>query len=147
MIEDLSRRHELVGDLFSLPETCSQWDQYRLSEEQLQFYQQNGYVAGVRILSDEQVDALRRELAELTDPQHAGHELWYEYHSNESSVPGQVFTTCCGIRLLLCPPVSCSTGRFGSGMTSCFASRRGTGVSWPGIKTTRTGRAPNRWRI
>jgi ectoine hydroxylase-related dioxygenase (phytanoyl-CoA dioxygenase family) len=63
---------------------------FRLSDEQLDFFQINGYVAGIRILTDEQIEQLRVELAELFDPQHDGHELWYEYHSNESVDPDTV---------------------------------------------------------
>jgi len=87
---DLSKRHELVGDLFTLPETAREWDRYRLSDEQVAFYHEQGYLAGVRILTDDQVAKLRTELAAFFDPQHAGRELWYEYHTNESSQPDTV---------------------------------------------------------
>ncbi|HEY5313018.1 MAG TPA: phytanoyl-CoA dioxygenase family protein, partial [Pirellulales bacterium] len=53
-------------------------------DEQLECYQRDGYVAGVRLLTDEQVDRLRAELQELTNPSHPGNKLFYEYHSNES---------------------------------------------------------------
>ena len=33
MIEDLSTRHGLVGDLFALPSTDDEWDQYRLTPD------------------------------------------------------------------------------------------------------------------
>jgi len=82
MIEDLSRYHSPVGQLFPRQENL---DRYRLSDEQVEFYRENGYVAGVRILNDEQVDALRGELAQLVDPDHPGHHLFYEFHSNESA--------------------------------------------------------------
>ena len=45
---------------------------------------------GIRLLSDEQIDVLRAELAEMTDHHHEGHELFYEYHSNESDNPDSV---------------------------------------------------------
>jgi ectoine hydroxylase-related dioxygenase (phytanoyl-CoA dioxygenase family) len=61
-----------------------------LTPEQLLFYEDNGYVAGVRILSDEQVDWLKAELAELVQPGHEGADLWHEYHSNESADPSTV---------------------------------------------------------
>jgi ectoine hydroxylase-related dioxygenase (phytanoyl-CoA dioxygenase family) len=44
----------------------------------------------VRILTDEQVDALRGELEQLMDPGHAGREFFHEYHSNESTDPSRV---------------------------------------------------------
>src|SRR5262245_10293679 len=90
MATDLSRFHELVGDLFSLPSSAEGWEQYRLSEEQVAFYEEHGYLKGVRILSEEQVEGLRGELAEFFDPRHPGHELWYEYHTNESTKPETV---------------------------------------------------------
>jgi ectoine hydroxylase-related dioxygenase (phytanoyl-CoA dioxygenase family) len=87
---DLSNYHELVSDLFTLPKTPDEWERYRLSDEQVEFYRENGYLAGVRILTGEQVERLRNELAELFNPQHPGHELWYEYHTNESANPDTV---------------------------------------------------------
>ena len=77
----------MVGDLFSMPETEEAWRPYRLSREQIEFYGENGYLAPVRILTDQQVDILREELAELVDPAHAGHDLFYEFNSNESADP------------------------------------------------------------
>ena len=84
MAVDLSTRHGPVGDLFRLPETASEWARYRLSDEQVEFFREHGYVAGVRILSDEQVERLRAELGELADPAHPLNHLFYEFHSNES---------------------------------------------------------------
>src|SRR2546430_7597785 len=44
------------------------WERYRLSEEQVEFFRENGYLKGVRVLSDEQVEALRGELEQLMNP-------------------------------------------------------------------------------
>jgi ectoine hydroxylase-related dioxygenase (phytanoyl-CoA dioxygenase family) len=90
MTADLSTNHELVSDLFSLPESREDWQQYRLSEEQVEFFHTNGYLTGVRILSVDQIDKLREELAAFFDPDHDGSELWYEYNSNESADPDRV---------------------------------------------------------
>ncbi|MEX2175193.1 MAG: phytanoyl-CoA dioxygenase family protein [Pirellulaceae bacterium] len=87
---DLSTRHELVGDLLELPKSQSDWEKYRLTDEQVAFYHEHGYLAGVRILTDEQCDKLSAELAEFFQPEHAGRELWYEYHTNESARPDTV---------------------------------------------------------
>ncbi len=84
MVEDLSRYSRPIGSMFRIPEAMEEWRQYALSDEQLSFYRREGYVSGVRLLSDEQVDVLREELAPLYDPRHPGHELFHEYHSNES---------------------------------------------------------------
>jgi ectoine hydroxylase-related dioxygenase (phytanoyl-CoA dioxygenase family) len=90
MTVDLSTRHELVGDLLALPKSPGEWEQYRLTDQQVAFYHEQGYLAGVRILTDEQIAKLRTELAEFFDPQHPGHALWYEYHTNESNRPDTV---------------------------------------------------------
>lgn len=90
MIDDLSRYHSPVSDLFPKPVTVQEWEAYRLSDEQVAFYRENGYLAGIRILSDDQIDALRRELAALVDPAHPGHKLFYEFNANESADPEQI---------------------------------------------------------
>jgi ectoine hydroxylase-related dioxygenase (phytanoyl-CoA dioxygenase family) len=90
MAADLSQHHKLLTQLFAWPESVADWDQYRLSDDQIEFFHENGYLAGVRLLSDEQVGALRTELAGLIDPDHAGHDLFYEFHSNESNDPATV---------------------------------------------------------
>lgn len=89
MSEDLSKFHQPIGDLF-VPPSDADWNRYRLSAEQIEFYETNGYLAGLRLLSDDQVEALRVELGQLTNPSHRGRELFYEYHSNESTNPAQV---------------------------------------------------------
>lgn len=87
MTADLSLHHELLTDLFKTPSTAEGWDRYRLSDEQVEFFRGYGYLKGVRVLTDAQVDVLREELRGLMDPKHPGHELFYEYHSNESTDP------------------------------------------------------------
>ena len=89
-MEDLSKYHGPVGELFARPTTAEDWEKYRLSDEQVEFFRENGYLQGVRILTDEQVEALRGELEQLMDPAHAGRELFHEYHSNESTDPDRV---------------------------------------------------------
>lgn len=90
MIEDLSAYHHPIGGLFTLPRGPEEWNQYRLSEEQVAFYHENGYLPGIRILTDEQVERLCEDLAGLMDPDHPAHHLFYEYHSNESKDPNTV---------------------------------------------------------
>lgn len=90
MVSDLSMRHEPVGNLFQMPTSAEEWQPFRLSDEQVEFFHEQGYVAGIRILDDMQVEKLLDELQALTDPAHPGHELFYEFHSNESSDPSQI---------------------------------------------------------
>jgi hypothetical protein len=47
-------------------------------------------LAGIKLLNDEQVAALCTEVDELTNTHHPGRELFYEYHSNESTDPNTV---------------------------------------------------------
>lgn len=79
---DLSHTHHPVGSVLAeasvdAPLTAKQVDQFR----------NEGFTTGVKLLSDEQCDALCEELAEFFHPEHAGRELWYEYHTNESTTP------------------------------------------------------------
>ena len=87
---DLAPQHEPVTDLFPHLQPEEAWERYRLSDEQIASFEEDGYLAGIRIFTDEQVDVLREQLADLFDPDHEGHELWHEYHSNESGDPGNV---------------------------------------------------------
>lgn len=89
-VKDLSTIHKLVSDLFCWPESVKEWESYRLTEEQVNFFQENGFLAGVKMLDERQIEVLRNELAELADTNHPGHELFYEYHSNESADPGTI---------------------------------------------------------
>jgi hypothetical protein len=84
MHNDLSAVHEPLGCLFEWPKSREEWEQYRLSDEQVASYHQLGYLGGIRLLNDAQVDLLRSQLAGLTSKSHPGHALFYEYHSNES---------------------------------------------------------------
>lgn len=86
MIDDLSRFHQPVGDLFAAS-TDADRSRHQLTTEQIEFYEANGYLAGLRLLNDEQVEVLRAELGQLSDPACSGHEFFYEYHSNESTNP------------------------------------------------------------
>ena len=88
--EDLSRHHQLISDLFEWPQSDAEWDQYRLTDKQVQFFQKHGYLANVKLLEDWQVDRLLVELEEVMDPDHPAHGLFYEFASNESSDPDKV---------------------------------------------------------
>lgn len=90
MENDLSAYHQPISDLFEWPNRHSEWDSLRLNDDQLDFYRENGYLAGLRLLSDAQVKALQREIDELTVPQHHGRNLFYEYNSNESTNPDTI---------------------------------------------------------
>jgi hypothetical protein len=87
--EDLSRFHHPVTDLFPRPKNRDEWDKYRLPEEKIRFFRENGYLPGVQMLTKEQIDVLRDELVTLMDPG-CPRDHFYEYHSNESTDPNRV---------------------------------------------------------
>jgi ectoine hydroxylase-related dioxygenase (phytanoyl-CoA dioxygenase family) len=89
MSEDLSKHHAPVGSLFKQPIKACDGNRHALTTEQIDFFHTNGYLAGVRMLDEDQVQALRAELAQLMDPQHPGNHLFYEYHANESADPAK----------------------------------------------------------
>lgn len=82
-MEDLSRYHHPITDLFPHDDDLQR---YRLSESQVRFYRENGFVAGIKILNDEQLRVLREELAALVDPAHPGNQFFYEFNANESAL-------------------------------------------------------------
>lgn len=84
---DLASIRGMAGNLFPRPANPSTWEALRLTSEQIEHYAQHGFVAGVRVLDDAQVDALCAALERLADPKHPGNSLFYEFHSNESSNP------------------------------------------------------------
>lgn len=90
MVEDLSTYHKLIGSLFKTPRSAREWEQYQLTPEQVQFYQEHGYLAGIKVLNDEQIEVLRNELQGLVDPSHPGNRLFYEFNSNESADPKKI---------------------------------------------------------
>ena len=82
MADDLSHHHGPLTDRFGdTPLT-------QLSDDEADSFEHNGFLGGVRLLSDPQLEALRAELADLMRPDHDGRELWYERHDNESSDEG-----------------------------------------------------------
>ncbi len=89
-VNDLSEVHHLISELFRWPATVAEWEQYKLSKEKVDFFQENGFVSGIRLLDDSQIEVIRKELSEIADPGHPGHSLFYEFHSNESTDPSTI---------------------------------------------------------
>lgn len=84
-VNDLSKFHKLISDMFRWPASAAEWDQYRLSKEQVEFYNEYGYVSNIRLLNEWQIDKLNAELAQIADPDHPGNPLFYQFASNESA--------------------------------------------------------------
>jgi ectoine hydroxylase-related dioxygenase (phytanoyl-CoA dioxygenase family) len=89
MSVDLSETHRLLGTLFAHP-TAPERDQFQLTDAQVEFYHEHGYLTGVRLLTDEQIAVLKDELSRLMKSDHPRRDLWYEYHTNESTLPDTV---------------------------------------------------------
>jgi len=89
-IEDLALCHQPVTDFFQQPVSRDEWLQYALSPEQVQTFEQQGFVAGIPILDIDQVQDLRQQLGRLMDPGHPRNSLFYEYHVDESEDPDTV---------------------------------------------------------
>lgn len=87
---DLADYGFLCSNLFKWPQNKSEWAKYRLSDEQVEFFNKNGYLSGVKLLEEDQVEQLREELKEIMDSGHPKHDLLYEFHSNESEDPDRV---------------------------------------------------------
>lgn len=89
-MKDLADYHGPITDLFARPQTAEDWEKYRLDRDQIEFFLENGYLAGIKILDDTQIQALKLALDEVSDLQHPLHDLFHEFHSNESTDPNTV---------------------------------------------------------
>ena len=89
-LKDLADFSQPVSDLFKQPQSPEEWEQYLLSDEQIAFYEENGYLSGIKILTEDQVDALNDELGKLNPISEERKKLFYHYESNESEDPEKV---------------------------------------------------------
>ena len=87
---DLSSVHGPVSNLFPAIQDVDDWDSLKLSESQLEAFGRDGFVSGIRLLDDSQVETFREQLAELMTAGPAARSLFHEYHSNESIDPAKV---------------------------------------------------------
>lgn len=88
--DDLSLLHHPVDSDFLPALSRDAWEQYKLTDDQIDFFNENGYLPNIRILDEAQVTQLNAELEEIRDPAHPKHHLFYEFHSNESTDPNAV---------------------------------------------------------
>lgn len=90
MTEDLSKYHHPVGRFFPMVNDSRDLLKFQLTSDQIAFFRENGYLAGIRLLDDEQIETLRAEVMALVDPGHPGNSLFYEFNSNESADPQKI---------------------------------------------------------
>jgi hypothetical protein len=89
-VKDLSTVHRLISDIFKWPASKQEWKQYELTDDQVHSFLQKGFLSGVPMLNEEQVQRINGELAAIADPAHPGNKLFYEFHSNESTDPSTI---------------------------------------------------------
>ena len=82
MDNDLSGIHQPIG--FNLPDLRQQ-DLFSISDEQVAFFDENGYLADITILDDSYVEMLCEDLERLMGPEFVGDPRFYEYHRNEAT--------------------------------------------------------------
>ena len=87
---DLSHFHYPIGNLISPAKGEENIERYRLRQEAIEFFDEYGYLSGLRVLDDHQVEILCEELSEIVAPNHPGHQLFYEFHTNESKDPAKI---------------------------------------------------------
>jgi ectoine hydroxylase-related dioxygenase (phytanoyl-CoA dioxygenase family) len=84
---DLADYSQPVSEMFPRQITREDYERFKLSNEQIEFFKTNGYLANIKLIDDEQISQLLAELDEIKDPAHPKHKLFYEFHSNESANP------------------------------------------------------------
>jgi len=99
-VKDLSTFSSPISSSFAIPAPSSpqEWEKYKLTPEQISSFEEKGYILGVPVLTEAQVDLLVKELTSLSDPNkpHSGHGLFHEFHANESNDPNNVLLHCLG---------------------------------------------------
>lgn len=89
-VKDLADYHQPVSDIFKKAVSEADYEPFSLTTEQIAHFDEFGYVTNVKIFDEDQVEILRKQLADITDPDHPGNNLFYEFHSNQSEDPSTV---------------------------------------------------------
>ncbi|MEZ2336341.1 phytanoyl-CoA dioxygenase family protein [Mucilaginibacter sp. RCC_168] len=87
---DLASYSHPISRMFEQPKNAKDWEQYMLTEEQIQSFSTNGFVNGIKIMTEEQVSILNDELVRLQSLTAEEKELFYHYETNESEDPEKV---------------------------------------------------------
>ena len=75
--KDLSKFDHPITNMFDQPQSPEEWKPFILPQEQVDFYRENGYLTGIKILTDKQVKRLNEELAGLTEISEERKKLFY----------------------------------------------------------------------
>jgi ectoine hydroxylase-related dioxygenase (phytanoyl-CoA dioxygenase family) len=90
LFKDLANYSHPISSMFEQPKNTKDWEQYMLTEEQIQSFTNNGFVSGIKIMTEEQVAILNEELVKLQSLTADEKELFYHYQTNESEDPEKV---------------------------------------------------------
>lgn len=90
LLSDLADFSNPITNIFQQPTTAAEWEQYVLTKEQVDFFQENGYLSGIKIMTEEQVELLNEELVKLQSVNEEEKKRFYHYESNESEDPTKV---------------------------------------------------------
>lgn len=96
MPRDLSECHSPVSSFLDSTSPDGDVSGFELSDKQKAFYEDSGYLRGTRVLHKDQIEWLQAELTELSNPNHPRHDLFYEFHSNESADPNTILLHALG---------------------------------------------------
>lgn len=66
------------------------WRKYSLTGDQTAFFKEHGYLHHIKMIDEHQIIVLKNELDTLVSGEHPSHDLFYEFHSNESENDHQV---------------------------------------------------------
>src|SRR5690242_2858141 len=87
---DLSDYNSPVTGIFEQPRTAQEWEKYILTVDQVKFFEDNGFVNHIQVLTEGQVDILNEELLKLQSLSDAENKLFYHVEHNESEDPDKV---------------------------------------------------------
>ncbi|XP_033641642.1 phytanoyl-CoA dioxygenase, peroxisomal-like [Asterias rubens] len=95
---DLSKVHEPLGALFAPVKDPEGWRQFRLTQDQVDRFWQDGYLTNIQVLSNQQCDKILLDYQRLVNEADSfpGIDMMYEFHSNQSKDPGNVLLHCLG---------------------------------------------------
>lgn len=86
MYTDLSFTHRPLTDLF---QEDSALIERPLTYEQIVAFERDGFVIGIPLLNETQLDILHADLKIMMQPENCDNSLFYEYNSNESADPSK----------------------------------------------------------
>ena len=82
---DLANHHKLISDLFPSLLPRDAWERYKLSDDQIDFFNTNGFISGIKMLDVQHVEHLLKDLEVIKEPDNPKNHLFYEVHKDQSN--------------------------------------------------------------